>query len=224
MKFRHILAIMLFVAVALGTAGCKGEYYFDFAEEGALNDENGLWTVRENPLLCYFLPEGLRMEDVNLACPKMFSGDFTITVVFDLMVNSENRFNFGIILCDGDFYFDSENDVHMDFYGAGSVAESFDIYDHDDIGNSVDHDSSVTSVLFDELVRDGENSWVISKAGDVITLSVNGHEFAQFTLGAYDSKWFCPNIYAYNSDSLNDDYGFTLRSILVSYSGSMIDR
>lgn len=224
MKLRNILAIMLFVAVALGIAGCKGEYYFNFAEQKDLADSNGEWIVRDNPLLCYFLPEGLRMENVNLACPKMFSGDLEVVVVFDLMVNEENRFNFGIVLCDGDFYFGSENDVHMDFYGAGSLSESFDIYDHDNSGNSVDHDSSVTSVLFDELVRDGENCWVISKVGDVITLSVNGHEFAQFTLGAYDSKWFCPNIFVYNSDSLNDDYGFTLRSILVSYSGSMVDR
>ncbi len=162
--------------------------------------------------------------DVNLACPKMFSGDFVVTAVFDLMVDPSNRYNFGVVLCDGDFYLDSENDLHMEFAIAGSNMERFDIYEHSDTGGNVFHTDSVTQVLFDELVRDGENCWVVEKTGDVITLSVNGNQFAQFNLEGYASKWFCPNVFAYNLDPVDSDYGFTLRSMLVTYDGSMTGR
>ncbi|HOA16268.1 MAG TPA: hypothetical protein PKJ05_08035 [Bacillota bacterium] len=41
MRFRHALAIALLFTVALGTAGCKGEYYFNFKEQQDLSDSKG---------------------------------------------------------------------------------------------------------------------------------------------------------------------------------------
>lgn len=225
MRFRHFLAIILFAAVAFGTAGCKGEYYFNFAEEQDVSNKDGYWTVRENANLCYFLPEGLRIEDVNLACPKKFSGDFTMTVVFDLMVDSANRYNFGINLSDGDFYFDSVSDMHMDFYAIGSDKELFQLFEHDSSEINVTHEDGLDrDLLFEKLNRQGENTWVLTKLGDIFTVSVNGFEFAEFDYGTYDGKWFVPNIYAYNTDPVNAEHGFTLRSVLVDYNGSMVDR
>lgn len=226
MKFRHMLAVMIVVAVALGTAGCEGKYSFIFKDQQDLKDANGEWTVRENPDYCSFVPEGLMILDVNVACPKKFKGDFTLSVYFDLMADDAHRYNFGIIVCDGDFYFGSDNDIHADFQTVGSNQANFQLYEHDNTTN-VYHNTSVNStLLFDKLVLGygGENLFVINKLGDTITLSINGSQFAQFQLEAYASDWFCPNIYAYNSDTRDEDYGLLLRSAFVEYDGSMVNR
>lgn len=216
MKHRYILAVLLLLAMAAFTAGCKGEYFFSFKAEQSLGDSKGEWIMENDDYL--FVPNGLGMQDANAACPKRFSGDFTATFTFRLKIDGAHRHTFGIAFSDYTFYSSPENDLEIEFFNVHSATPTYTITDSAvGIGSTTYH--PVDDVPDFDL--DGLNVVVVEKVGDIITVYHDSAIWATFTLTKYDSKWFGPNLFIYNHDAQDPSYGLIFESIKVEYNGSV---
>ncbi len=215
MRYRLILLILTAILIATALSGCFGKSYtFSFAIEQDLVNAQGEWILEYDT--CEFEPLGLNMQYANVCCPWRFSGDFTMTVLFWLRTAADHRYSFGISLGDGTWHDTTENDIHMEVYEVGGTGEGYEFWDHDQDEVSYEHCDIVG--YLPGLNRNGLNVWIVRKVGDHFYVSVNGTSIIDFDIVRYNSDWFGPNIYAWNDDPMDYDYGFVLQSVRVRYS------
>jgi hypothetical protein len=212
--------VLMVIVLALLLSGCNKTYFFSFFTEQDLENLEGAWYPEGDGAVAdyAFLGDGVRIQNGSIACPLRFSGNFTMTVDFWLNADETHDYWFDICLGDGTFWGTTESDVHMEVIDCGSVNEYYWIADHDS--------SEVEEVHYDidsslpGLNRSGMNTWVLTKTGKNIKISVNDIQFADFDLVYYDSIWFGPNLVAEYSAIRDTNYGVTYESIKVEYSGS----
>jgi len=207
------------VFLALSLSGCIGKvYYFNFAIEQDLTNSKGTWILEYD--LCEFQTKGLNLPNANGCSPFLFNGNFMMTVVFWLNTTPDHDYSFGISLGDGTWHDTTENDIHMEVYEVGSDDGGYEFWDHDQDEVSYEH-VDIVGELPPGLNSNGLNVWILNKIGDHFYVSCNGTAIIDFDIVHYNSEWFGPNIYAWNNDPADFDYGFTLQSVRVRYSGEI---
>lgn len=216
MKHRYILAVLLLLAMAAFTAGCKGEYFFSFKVEQSLGDGKGEWIMENDDYS--FVPDGLSIQDANAACPKRFSGDFTATFLFRLNIDGAHRHTFGIAFSDYTFYSSPTNSLEIEFFNAHGDSGTYTITESATGIGSTTHHPVADIPAFD---IDGLNELVVEKVGDIFTIYLEDTLWCTFTLEKYDSRWFGPNLFIYNQDAQNPSYGLAFESLKVEYNGSV---
>lgn len=108
MRFRAVAITLVFIALSACLAGCVDEYFFSFKEERSSTNKEGTWilesaggTIQSN---------GLNIQNTKLTCPKRFSGDFTMTIVFRFRANgTDHKYNFGFAPSGYTFHSDPSN-------------------------------------------------------------------------------------------------------------------
>lgn len=225
MRLRVMAIALVFIALSFCLTGCIGEYFFSFKEEGSTTNKEGAWilenaggTIQAN---------GLNIQDSNLACPKRFSGDFTMTIVFRFRANgTDHKYNFGFALSDYTFYSAPANDIEIEFFGMGGPSSTYTIYESSSGSAPVSH---AIAPAIPEYYIDGNhiNVMKIVKTGDTIRLYEGDgnteYLWNEFELGVYDSRWFGLNIFAYNISPADDSWGLTVESVRVEYDGNISD-
>ena len=89
MQLCRKLTIIALIFLVLALSGCEPKvYYFNFADEQSLTNEEGTWFV-DMPGDHEFTTHGLLMNGTLLCAPYKYSGDFTIIMEFLLDVASD---------------------------------------------------------------------------------------------------------------------------------------
>jgi len=210
MKMRAALAVIL-VLVCITFAGCAKVWFVNFT----LPNPVGEW-YKEG--LVEAGVDGLIMEGGFVSSPVAFDGDFTITVIFDLDVDTLlNRANFAIWLSDGPSI-SPDNYINCIGRGLGNPPdEEYVVRDYNESELTeryiVDEDAA-----FPGLIRQGRNTWKLVKKGDHITITMNGDTLiASFDIEHYAASQFLINIHG---DFTGDGF-LAFRSIKVVYYDNM---
>ena len=211
MKMRAALAATLILA-CITLAGCARVWSVDFTDPNPIDD----W-YEEGPVETG--PDGLIMEGGFVSSPVAFDGDFTVTVIFDLDVDTLlNRANFAIWLSDGPSI-SPDNYINCVGRGLGNPPdEEYAVRDYTESELTdryiVDEDAA-----FPGLIRQGRNTWKLVKKGEHITITMNGDTLvASFDIEHYAASQFMINIHG---DFTGDGF-LAFRSIKVVYYNNMI--
>lgn len=187
MKQRVSLLILL-ACICFAIAGCGRVWFVDFTEEELAES----WLVTGD----YYSGElGLSLEGAFISSRMAFGGDFTATVVFDLLTDTINKANFAIWISDGHALMPNN---YITNYGRGlgdPLHEEYGVRDYNYLETSerfiVDLDAP-----YPGLIRNGSNTWKLYKQGDHIKIVMNGTAIvAEFDIEHYQSTYAYLNIF-----------------------------
>ena len=160
--------------------------------------------------------EGLYIDGNKLTAPKGFTGDFVMTVIFTLNPAMDEYVNhFAISLTDGT---ESPNEeiIKAAFLNVGDWSvERYYISEEDpyaDLANGF---------AIPGINRAGENTFILEKDGNILTLTMNTDQFCSVPFSNYSNGTSFPVLYV--NDQM-DSRILLIKSIKVEYEGAMVDR
>lgn len=220
---RIVLVVMLAAVLALA-CGCKTlVYIYSFKLEGDFGEGTEEWYYEG--VGHDFADDGVRLNDALIACPYMFSGDFTVTIAFNLNLDSSHTAYFAFVLGDGLYekgFGPGSNHFAIEFDNIAaepSSDERITITDHDAFPSMIVHENSTG--LVPGLDRTGSNNMVIVKTGNDVSITINLVPIKELELTYYDADWFCPNLLI-DPDFDGFDNFVEIESVKVEYKGGNI--
>lgn len=193
--YRKLILIVM-VSLMIMLSGCEPKvYYFNFADKQSLTDEEGSWFV-DSPGGHEFTIHGLLMNGTLLCAPHKYSGDFIITLEFIVDVSSDPGSGAPTLalyltpdrsLSPGE----SDNQILVGFSRINDL-HNMGIIEEGPEGE----DSMILEYSIPGLDTSGSNMLKITKTGNELDFDLNGTTLWNHAIEYYESKWFCPFIYA----------------------------
>jgi len=218
MKAIRTAAAVLALVLMLSLTGCyDASYFFSFADEQDLGNDEGSWVLSEAGT-SGFGDFGLYLNGAYAQPFFMITGDFTITASFWLGVNAEKPGSVMIMLSDP-AYAGTKAGSYMEILmdGLGTEAELLTAEDGLD-AVSTQHINEPGLIV--GLNRGHWNDLVLIKKGDNIKLRVNDRTLANFDLVNYASENFMLTLFSTSDPEQvpeNPVLGFILKDVKVEY-------
>jgi len=206
---KSAILVTVILLIALLT-GCKVTYSHDFSIEQTFIDETGIWGTSGSDYS--FSDRGLLIDDMAMAAPISFKGDFECTFEFEteLPDTDTDYVDFTFFMIDG----------NVDAIGshAGIVTEYYDLLT---ARHSIGQGDS--PYVWDDRswapdgMADDVNEFVITRAGNSIGVNVNGLGAWTFNLDSGNlAQYYRPYLFV-RHNGFTPDAGFYLKSVKVKY-------
>lgn len=213
MRVRVAFLLMLAVAFTV-LPGCGRVWFVEFRNTASLDS----WVTHEDYSIDTL---GLVMDDEGIVTsPVAFNGDFTVTVVFELFVDSvANRAAFAIWLSDSQLAI-ADNYITNFARGLGKLSdEEYGVQDFcvDDLSHPyvVNLDAE-----YPGLNRNGTNTWKLFKDGDHVLITMNETTtVADFDISHYSDDIFFINLHG----DLSGAGILRFKSVRVVYYDELLD-
>lgn len=211
-KSRIIMAAVA-LALIISLAGCAKVWTVDFARVEDISD----WNDDGQGTKELVAGKGLNIDGWGtIGSPVAFDADFEESVKFKLKASAGNYLNLVFYFCDT-LNFDPDNYFFLSLVNVGEAGkEGFQIMDSTkSIGTQVASGANIDLPYID---RDGDNTFLMKKTGNVIGMYLNGKLLYEFALT------YCQGA-KYYVRFRGETWGsavLTFKSIKVSYKGSMI--
>lgn len=203
------ILVIIIMLVALLT-GCKVTYSHDFADEQTFLDEEGNWGTEGSDYS--FSDKGLLIDDMAMAAPISFKGDFECTFEFEieLPVTDTDYVDFTFFIVDGS--------VSSIGHHAGIVTEYFDLITaRHSVGQGANPNIWDDRSWGPDGMEDGVNEFTIRRTGNAINVLINGFSTGNFNIdGGNLAEYYRPYLYVRHT-GFTADAGFYLSSVKVKY-------
>lgn len=219
MKATRYLLILTTILVLALSAGCTRSYFFNFEKEADLARLDGDFYVYENPDGSYFLSSnGLFVQNCWLGVPHLYSGNFTVTIDFELDVSDTSTAQIGLHLSTQAGLWGADWTGGIDLNGLGEVPNGhyYTYYDPGSGNVYIETGEPITAAI----ATDGQNVVKIVKEANHVDFMLNG-----VTIGlgmdiiGSSSDMFCPHFYACQSTSV---VAVLFESIRIDYEGERV--
>jgi len=205
-------AIILALAVALSMAGCSKTYTFDFTTAPNMN----AWYLQDwfSPYTCIVNSDGLYLNGKIAVGPYGFTGDFTMSFVFELHVSNAEQVSMIEILLGYDGAAPVSQYISALLNNLGSdTNENYNLYEN---GGSYGSGTAIPGIDYD-----GINTLKIVKNGNNIKMYMNGStKICDHDIISCSLVTFYPRLNV--SSSVGERMRF--KRLEVKYSGDMIPR
>ncbi|HOS50002.1 MAG TPA: hypothetical protein PLI10_01105 [Bacillota bacterium] len=178
MRNARCFAIVALILLAVTSSGCLDKTWsYDFTADSARLADWHHAGIVENFVLTN---EGLSMVEGTsgrISSPVLFSGDISMTIEVDIMVDAEDAAWFEICLMDEKLGYE-ENCAYVCFKELGHEGENWELGAY---GPLVEESSAHWSMV-PGLVRNGTNTLKLDKKGSTIKLLINNTLVATFDM------------------------------------------
>ncbi len=211
MKAARSAAIIIALAAVISMAGCSKTYTFNFTTAPNMNE----WYLQDwfSPYTCIIDSDGLYLNGKIAVGPYGFTGDFTMSFVFELHVTNATPVTMIEILLgyDGAAPVSQYITALLSNLGSDST-ESYNLYEN---GGSYSSGAAVPGLNYN-----GTNTLKIVKTGDNIKMYMNAVNICDSDIISCNLVTFYPRLNV--SSSSGDRMRF--KRLEVKYSGDMIPR
>jgi len=204
--------LVLVLALVVSLAGCSKTYTFDFTTAPNMNE----WYLQDwfSPYTCIVDSDGLYLNGKIAVGPYGFTGDFSMSFVFELHATDSSPVTMIEIILGYDGSAPVAQYISALFSDLGSDAsESYNLYEN---GGSYSSGAAVPGLNYN-----GTNTLKIVETGDNIKMYMNGFtKICDSDILSCNLVTFYPrlNVSASNGDMVR------FKRIEVKYSGDMIPR
>ena len=221
MKSIRLILVLAIAFLAMAAAGCGKAYVYDFANEGSFIRGDEEWFSYVFPSgTAEFTSDGVYLDGSCVSSPLEFSGDMTYTAEFLLNVDAGHTCDILICMTDA-IGIAHDSGLHFSFKSVGNPsAESCTISDLNMTMAQMEIHMDTPGQI-PGLQRGGANVFRMVKRGNNVRATINGVFLAEFELRWYSSPWFNPAIMGDLAGEAASEYGFTLKSVSVKYSGDV---
>lgn len=212
MKHSRLILAAVLAALILSTAGCMKIWSVDFRNVNDIDD----WYNSDPGSEQLIGGTGLVLDGATIGTPVAFGADFEVTLVFYLGVDASSRASLTA------FIGDSSTWRPMNFFllKLGQMgdpgSEQLQITDAGPILNTNIANNNSADIPY--LDRNGLNTLVINKTGNVIQMYLNDELLQEFALLYCNAAHYRVNL----TVDCDGDSSFIIKSIKVKYSGSLL--
>lgn len=211
MKFSHFIVAIFLLSIIVSLSGCKDKVWvYDFVYEGSLVREEEVWSAETSS---YSFDEGLILTANRVTGPHFYSGDFTVTVEFDLHTSPTETAYFEFWLGTDALIYSSIWSGGINFNFAGSPSSTIDVYRQT---TSLGFQNIYNAPAADLIYEEGGNVVKIEKKGDLLWIYINDTKIsASVPITEYDGGILCPYLASWSSKVV-------YKKVTIEYQGDQI--
>lgn len=215
MKTVRFGAIAIMAFMLLYVSGCyDSAYYFNFAVEGDLVNEDGAWLTDTG--LYGVGKDGLFLDDSWITAPLEFAGDFSVKANFWFQAVSLLLGNIKICISDRPWREDPANFARFFILDMGSASEILRAEE----GGTGSYIYYLAPFNFTSLRRSGWNEMLMQKTGNHLKLLINGRLIYGFDMVHCESDYYAINFRfdtEGDEDPENPAFGGILKDVKIQY-------